>query len=425
MASNITITGSNNESNFVLESAHASIIDNGKDTSNNSTVVDVSNITRDLNRLKEIVNDPSLSKEMKYQNYLAYAIVMNEEGLVRGSGAGDASGTIVNIDEILETFKTVKYNWDTTHSSKINPNGTSRNPEWKSLLCGSILSTANGKAATDSSNNKFTFYIAGFLDLYHAWLHVFYGPVLDQSYNNLWLSGSKTSFLNSSFVLPCDGIECYWDGIPHPTFDASFLNTHNFFGITDPSGNKKFTYAALVADWDKRQAATDYPPVFKGNNNESANTIAYPKDRLPFKADDLQPNPFVGKRLPYPPVNLNALPEMIVIKNSTDLPKSLWNALKADMTALDIGEGQWSVSPKQATTVNNIKIYDACMVKSPAWTGNDAIFIFMTLNGSESLTKAITVYNTWYSALSTSEKEKVVFNTLNNDVTTKIQYIFE
>ncbi len=38
MASNITITGSNNESNFVLESENASIIDNGKDT------VEVSNI---------------------------------------------------------------------------------------------------------------------------------------------------------------------------------------------------------------------------------------------------------------------------------------------------------------------------------------------------------------------------------------------
>ena len=49
----------------------------------------------------------------------------------------------------------------------------------------------------------------------------------------------------------------------------------------------------------------------------------------------------------------------------------------------------------------------------------------MTLNGSESLTKAISIYNTWYTALSTSEKANVVFNTLNNDVTTKIQYIFE
>lgn len=367
------------------------------------------------------ISDPVTSTEGKYQNYLTYALVFNEDGQTR------ADGTIVNVQDILETFNSVKNNWNTTHSSIIISGGNAQtSPNWKSLLIGSILSIAseNKGYGYAASKKEYMFYIAGFVDLYHAWLHVLYGPILDRGYNNLWLSDATTSFLQSSFILPANGLESYWNGIPKPTFPANWINTHNFFGVGINSNGtrQEGTEAPLVQNWFDRNPKLSWA----GNNNQNKSDTTGISE-VPYSSVNI-PNPYWNEqRLPYLPVNLNAFPHMIIIStlnNNNKTYETLWTNLINNMSAFFVPEGNWStVAP--VSVKKDILIYDATMIECPAWTENNAVIIFMTLNGKKSEAGAKKVYNEWYGSLTAEEKELMLWSTLKDNITTHIEYIFE
>ena len=191
MASNITITGSNNESNFVLESAYASIIDNGKDTSNNLTVVDVSNITSDLSNVKSdlktlntFVKDPYALVPSKFH----FPTDPSNQGAVQLLHTFDNSA---QLQEFKDTSDYVMNNWQLGRTHTVR-----HLDSWASYMINVTWSYVENK----KGNSGITLYSSMFPSAREAQKHVTLGPNFGYEIvnNGVYMFGNDPSNIDPS-----------------------------------------------------------------------------------------------------------------------------------------------------------------------------------------------------------------------------------